>query len=94
MKKLLAACKDVTDWRALGLQLNLTTSQLQDIEVTCRADLVERIKSKMFDLWLNNSPSASCPDLIAALKSIGEVSVAGKIKASHSGNLPETTGNA
>ena len=43
----------------------------------------------MFDLWLKSSPTASWTDIIRALKSMNEISVASRIEASCSGNSPE-----
>ena len=42
---LVAACSSVTDWHALGLQLNLTMSQLKSLEVAYSVHGVGRIKS-------------------------------------------------
>ena len=80
MKNLLALCKDVTNWHTLGLHLDLKMSQLGNIEVTYRADGIERKKSEMFNAWLHSCPSASWDDLIAALKKIDKITVASEIE--------------
>ena len=50
VKHLLTACtcKSVTDWYTLGIHLDLTTSQLNDIQVTYHAHGVNRLKTEMF----------------------------------------------
>ena len=92
VKELMAAVSNVNDWHALGIQLDLTMSQLEKIYVTYHVDGVEREKAEMFNIWLKNFPNASWPDLIAALKTIGEGSVASKIEASCSRKALDTTG--
>ena len=62
---------NVSDWHLLGLRLNLTMSQLKDIDVTYHKEGLKRIKAEMFDAWLKSSSSASWTDLKKALKTIG-----------------------
>lgn len=81
VKLLVEVVSDVTDWHSLGLQLNLTMSQLKDIHMTYNAYGVGRLKAEMLDLWLRSSPSASWAELIAGLTAMGEVTVANKIAA-------------
>ena len=50
VKELIAAVRNVTNWHALGLQLDLTMSQLRDIDVTYHVDGVERKKAEMFNM--------------------------------------------
>ena len=78
----MAATITVSDWHSLGLEINLTTSQLRDIEVTYHKEGLKRIKAEMFSAWLNTSSSASWADLIKALMAINEDKVAIKIEAS------------
>ena len=89
MKHLVTACKRVTDWHTLGIQLDLTTSQLENIHVTYHVRGVDRLKTAMFDAWLKSSPSASWADLITALKNMDEHTVASNIIAANTpaGNL-------
>ena len=88
VKHLLTACKSVTDWYTLGIQLDLTTSQLDDIQVTHHAHGVERLKTKMFDVWLKSSPDASWTDLITALRAMGENTIASEIQTgNHDNNI-------
>ena len=79
VKELMAAVSDVSDWRALGIQLDLKMSQLENIHVSYHVEGVEIKKAEMFRVWLNNSSSASWNDLIKALKVIGKDKVASQI---------------
>ena len=81
MKHLVTACKRVSDWHTLGIQLDLTTSQLKDIDMTYHVQGVNRLKTEMFDVWLKSSPNASWTDLITALRAIDEEKVASDIEA-------------
>ena len=88
---LVEAVTDVTDWHTLGLKLNLTMSQLEDIRVTYHVYGLGVLKARVFDAWLKSSPSASWSDLISALKSMNEHRVASDIAARYSAGL--TPGN-
>ena len=81
---LVEAVTDVTDWHTLGLKLNLTMSQLEDIRVTYHVYGLGVLKARVFDAWLKSSPSASWSDLISALKSMNEHRVASDIAARYS----------
>ena len=83
VKQLVTACKRVTDWYILGIQLDLTTSQLDNIRVTYHAQGVVRLKTAMFDAWLKSSPSLSWADLITALENMDEHRVASDIVAAN-----------
>ena len=82
MNLLVEAVSNVTDWHTLGLKLGLTMSQLDEIEDTYRR--VGRRKAEMFDVWLKSSPNASWADLITALKSMNEYTVASEIAVHYS----------
>ena len=81
---LVEAVTDVTDWHTLGLKLNLTMSQLEDIRVTYHVYGLGVLKARVFDGWLKSSPSASWSDLVSALKSMNEHRVASDIAARYS----------
>ena len=83
MKHLVTACKRVSDWYTLGIQLDLTTSQLNNIDVTYHAHGVDRLKIEMFNVWLKSSPNASWTNLITALRAMGEGRVVSDIEAGH-----------
>ena len=92
LRLLVEAVTDVTDWYTLGLKLNLTMSQLEDIRVTYHVyNGLGALKARVFDAWLKCSPSASWSDLISALKSMNEHRVASDIAAGYSAGL--TPGN-
>ena len=93
VKELMVAVRNVSDWHALGVHLDLEMSQLKDIDVTYHKEGLKRIKAEMFSAWLKSSPSASWADLIKALKTIGEDTVASEIEASWSIKSSDTTGN-
>ena len=88
MKHLVTACKRVSDWHTLGIQLDLTTSQLNNIDVTYHAHGVDRLKTEMFDVWLKSSPDASWTNLITALRAMGLDSVASNVRAVYSPIAP------
>ena len=81
VKQLIIACKSVTNWHTLGIHLDITPGQLHDIRVDCQ---VCNCKTAMFDTWLKSSPNASWGDLIIALRSMGEHTVASEIEADYS----------
>ena len=54
VKHLLTKCKSVTEWYTLGIHLDLTKSQLDDIYVTYHVHGVERQRTEMFMLWLRD----------------------------------------
>ena len=84
VKHLVTACRRVTDWHTLGLQLDLTMDQLTNIQITNHMHGLDRLKAEMFNVWLKSSPSASWSDLITALRAMGEDSVASDIAATPS----------
>ena len=86
MKHLVTACKSVTDWHTLGIQLDLTTSQLNSIYVTYYAHGTDILKTEMFDVWLKSSPTASWADLIRALEAMDRV--ASNVRAAYSPTAP------
>ena len=88
VKHLVTACKSVTDWHTLGIQLDLTTSQLNSIHVTYYAHGTDRLKTEMFDVWLKSSPTASWADLITALEDMGMDRVASNVRAAYSPTAP------
>ena len=90
VKHLLTKCKNVTDWHTLGIHLDLTTSQLNDIRVTYHAEGVNRLKTEMFTVWLKSSPDASWTDLIRALRAMDENTIASEILAGKHDNTVDT----
>ena len=83
VKHLVTACKRVSDWHTLGLQLDLTMEQLDDLHTTYHGYRTDRLKAEMFNVWLKRFPNASWTDLITALRAMGEEGVASDIEAEH-----------
>ena len=79
MKNLVTACKNVSDWYMLGIQLGLSPSQLDNIHMTYPVHGVERLMAKMFDVWLTSPLDASWMKLITALRNIDQHSLAKEI---------------
>ena len=79
LRLLVEAVTDVTDWHTLGLTLDLTMSQLEDIRITYHVYGLGLLKARVFDAWLKSSPGASWSDLISVLKSMNEHRVASDI---------------
>ena len=89
VKDLITACKSVTDWHTLDIQLGLTTSQLDDLHITYHAYGADRLKAEMFKVWLKSSPEAAArADLITALKAMDEDRVVGNVRAAYSPTAP------
>ena len=80
MRYLNKACKRVTKWHSLGIQLDIPVEQLDSIEKTYHMQGSDRLKTEMFNKWLKRSPNASWTDLITALRDIDEVTVANDIE--------------
>ena len=80
VKILLKACKRVSDWHTLGIQLDLTTEQLDNIQITYHIHGLGRLKTEMFKEWLRSSPDASWTDLITALRDMDENTAASEIQ--------------
>ena len=79
VKNLLEACREVTDWKGLGIQLDLKNHQLEEIEAEYRK-ITDR-KMKMFTCWINNDFDVSWAHLITALRDIGDRKIASDIEA-------------
>ena len=80
VKNLLTACKNVIDWKRLGIQLGLTMAELENIYQTYHTQGIDILKSHMFDVWLKNSPGASWTELVKALRALGDNRVASDIE--------------
>ena len=80
MKNLVTACKNVNDWYMLGIQLGISSSQLNKIRTTYHVHGVERLMVEMFDVWLTSSLDASWMKVITALRNIGQHLVAKEIQ--------------
>ena len=81
MKQLIKAVASVSNWRMLGLNLDLEMAELNDIHITHNVEGLNTLKMAMFDKWLKKCPAASWDDLIEALTEMDEVTVADQVKA-------------
>ena len=80
VKNLTRACKNVSGWRPLGIQLDLNPAQLDDIYQTYHTEGVPTLRIEVFVAWLKNSPDASWTDVVNALRAIDENRVASDIE--------------
>ena len=91
IKQLVKAVASVSDWRMLGINLDLNMTELNDIHTTYHVEGLNTLKMAVFDKWLKKCPAASWDGLIKALTDMDEVTAAGQIKASRPKKpLPET----
>ena len=88
VKNLLTACKNVSDWQQLGIQLDLTMAELENIYQTYHTRGLVILKGHMFSVWLENSPGASWTGLVKALRAIGNNRVASDIERVYIHALP------
>lgn len=67
---------DIVDWHSLGIQLELSPSKLEEIEYSSAR--VNDARRRMFQLWLDTSPSPTRRELIKKLQSraVGKRSLA------------------
>ena len=65
----------VSDWYRLGLALRLNSYDLNIIKKDHPGDTKLQI-CKMFELWLRTQPDASYEQLIKALRTVGDETVA------------------
>ena len=76
LKDVVLAVKEVTRWHEVGLQLGLPEEKLKLIST--HPD-IEGHQRMMLSKWLSYDPEASWTKLVAALRAIGERSVAEKV---------------
>ena len=67
-----------TEWYHLGLQLNLDSFKLRQIQVDARQN--QEHLTLMFEAWLQVSENPSWQDVVRALKAIGERKEAVKLQ--------------
>ena len=68
---------DVTDWYQLGVQLGISTADLDQIQMNCPHN-AQQCKTKVLDLWLRNSPECSWAKLVQAVEAMGGYAVLAK----------------
>ena len=70
----------VSDWRKLGLNLDVQDYELDQIERSRPAEGIDGWKRETFSLWLRHKSSASWGDVVEALQRMRENTVAERIE--------------
>ena len=78
MKEIENELSEVTDWHQLGVQLGLTTGELESIEKDHSQN--KRRKSEILICWLRNGNEVSWGALAKALKQCGYNTIAQKLR--------------
>ena len=65
---------DVTDWYQLGVQLGISTADLNQIRMNYPNN-AQQCKTEVLDLWLRNSPECSWTKLAQAVEAMGRYAV-------------------
>ena len=85
LKQILRVTKEVTGWYSLGIQLNIDTSYLDQIERNYGGD-AERCKIEVIKFWLRNVKKFTWSKLARAVKGMGgHANVVETLKAKHKG---------
>ena len=79
MKNLSSELSGVSKWYQLGIKLGLQPSQLHQIEQEVPTD-IDRRKTEVVDLWMQNTPGASWRHVVTALKEMGDLATAKRIE--------------
>ena len=67
VKNILRQISGVTNWKRLGIELNIDTAKLNDIAHDCN-NIVDNCRISMVDLWLNSDTTACWKKLANALE--------------------------
>ena len=62
--------REVTDWHKLGVQLEVPSAKLKEIEKNYTTDTI-RCKTEVLDWWLRNQPEISWKKLAQAVEKMG-----------------------
>ena len=65
---------DVTDWYQLGVQLGISTADLNQIRMNYPNN-AQQCKTEVLDLWLRNAPECSWTKLAQAVEAMGGYAV-------------------
>ena len=79
MKNLSFELSTVSEWFQLGIKLGILPSHLRQIEQEVPADTFRR-KIEVMDLWLKNDLGASWSHIVTALREMGDMTTAERIK--------------
>ena len=80
---MLAELNEVGDWFAFGVALGVTVRKLREIQTSNPHGGVRRWKIDMFMFWLDSTPTASWEDIIRALKPVGYVALAARLRSKY-----------
>ena len=84
LKQILKDTKGVYNWFFLGIQLDIPTSVLKQLEL--RYDSFERLKTEVMEIWLHNDPEPTWNKLAQALEDTGgHAEVVETLRANHEG---------
>ena len=61
----------MVDWKSLGIELDIDSTKLSEIERNCRGTVGD-CRMSMVELWLNSDTSASWNNLATALDNISQ----------------------
>ena len=78
-KNILSALKDVVDWKSLGIQLNISLTKIEEIDINNRGQVAD-CRRHLIQFWLESDTSCSWKKLIDALSSCDHVVLAEQLK--------------
>ena len=85
LKKILRDIKQVTSWYSLGIQLEIDTSYLDQIEKNYSSD-TERCRIEVIKFWLRNDQEPTRNKLAQAVEDMGgHANVVHTLRANHAG---------
>ena len=81
VKELVTSLRDLVEWEQFGLQLpGIDYVEIKKIKRSDKRDDVTDAKTSLFDRWLSVYPDACWHDVVKALETIKENSIAEKLR--------------
>ena len=84
MRNIVLALREVTNWRSVGVALEIKPYKLEEIRLN-RMNDVQQCKFSLIDHWLRTDLEASWRKLASALDEAGEHTSANRIRAKYLG---------
>jgi len=84
MRNIVLALREVTNWRSVGVVLEMKPYKLEEIRLN-RMNDVQQCKFSLTDHWLRSDLEASWRKLASALDEAGEHTSANKIRSKYLG---------
>ena len=84
MRNIVLALREVTNWRSVGVALEIKPYKLEEIRLN-RLNDVQQCKFSLIDHWLRTDLEASWRKLASALDEAGEHTSADRIRAKYLG---------